>query len=472
MTFSWFRRHLQYGNGAVSIFVVFITIVVGTVFYLRGQELMRADIHNHVEALVLRASLLAEPHVLATIRKAEDAQMIDYAKIVQRLNVFRTENPEIRFIYILRPTKEINTFTFVADADSLHPFPPYYDLNHDGFIDASDELAPPGKPYDVSAQPEIQQALYEPTISAEPYSDQWGTYISAYAPIPGHDQYETLVIGIDIDIAKYKEMSKSLVTPSLLTLIFCLGIVLGIVVFIELAQKKLQSERRLESDRTILINLTTHQLGAPIATLRWWLEILRDRDRATFGEKDTIIDELETGMHRIEEIMKQLSTASTVASKHFTYNAEPTMMEHFLYDILRRTETMYQARQQTLQASIDSNLPTIRIDRKLIGGVIQEIIENASSYSKKGAIIVVKAYADEQWITLSVADNGIGIPKEDLPHITEKFRRAKNASSIKSVGTGLGLHIARTILEKAGGTLDITSTEGQGTTVTIKLPMR
>ena len=472
MALSWLRQRFQHSNGIVSVFVVLITITLGTVFYIRGQELMSADIQNHLESLALRASLLVEPAVLDTLRTPEDAYKPAYEQVIQTLNTFRTEHPEVRFVYILRPTKNVNTFTFVADADSLHPFPPYYDLNNDGVIDESDELAPPGKKYDVSEQPKIQQAITEPTVSDEPYSDQWGAYMSAYAPIPGHGEYETLVVGVDMDIAKYRELSKSLVTPSLLTLIFVLGVILGTIVFIEIAQKKIQSERKLESDRSILLHLTTHQLGTPIATLRWWLEILRDRDRATFGEKDAVIDELELGMLRIESIMKQLSKVNVVEAKDFFYNAEVTIIETLIHDIVANTKKMYDLRQQTLTVTSARNLPEIRIDRRLIGGVIQEVIENASCYSQKGNKVDLQVSADERWISIVITDHGIGIPESDLPYITEKFRRGTNASSIKSVGSGLGLHIAKVIIKKAEGELLIESTKGKGTSVTIKLPIR
>lgn len=471
MPLSWLPQRLRHSNGLVSLFVVLITISLGTVFYVRGQELMSADIQNHLETLALRASLLVEPGVLSTLRTPDDAYKPAYERVIQSLNTFRSEHPEVRFVYILRPTKNVNTFTFVADADSLHPFPPYYDLNNDGIIDESDELAPPGKEYDVSEQPKIQQALEGPTVSDEPYSE-WGTYMSAYAPIPGHGEYETLVIGVDMDIEKYRELSKGLVTPSLLTLIFVLGIILGTVVFIEIAQKKLQSERKLEADRSILLHLTTHQLGTPIATLRWWLEILRDRDRATFGEKDAVIDELELGMLSIESIMKQLSKVNAVEGKNFFYTAEVTIIETLIHDIVAKTKKMYDLRQQTLAVTFAKNLPEIRIDQRLIGGVIQEVLENASCYSKKGTNVDLSVSADERWITVVVTDHGIGIPESELPYITEKFRRGTNASTIKSVGSGLGLHIAKVIMKKADGELHIQSTEGKGTTVTIKLPIR
>lgn len=472
MALSKLLQRLWHSNGILSVFVMVITLALGTVFYVRGQELMTADIQNHLETLALRASLLVEPSDLSALREPDDANKPVYEEVIQKLNTFRSEHPEVRFVYILRPTKDVNTFTFVADADSLHPFPPYYDLNNDGVITASDELAPPGKEYDVSEQPRIQEALERPTASDEPYSDQWGTYMSAYAPIPGHERYETLVIGVDMDIAKYRELSKSLITPSLLTLIFTLGVVLGIVVFIELAQKKLQSERRLESDRSILLNLTTHQLGAPIATLRWWLEILRDRDRATFGEKDTVIDELDIGMIRIEGIMKQLSKVNIVESKEFLYKAQMTMIEPLIHEVVSDVKKSFHVRQQTLDIEIDRNLPHLRIDGRLIGGVIRELLENASSYSQKNTRTLIRVSADERWLSIVVTDQGIGIPHNDLPHIAEKFHRGSNATSIKSIGSGLGLHIAKSIIKKADGEMHIASTEGQGTVVTIKLPIR
>jgi hypothetical protein len=138
--------------------------------------------------------------------------------MVQLMNVIRTRNPDVRFVYLLRPTEDPNTFTFVADADSLNPFPPYFDLNEDGVVDEEDELAPPGTPYDVSEIPDIHTALERTVVLNEPYTDQWGTYISGFGPVKGPDG-TAAVLGIDIDIEHYQELSERVFSSALYLLV-------------------------------------------------------------------------------------------------------------------------------------------------------------------------------------------------------------------------------------------------------------
>ncbi len=107
--------------------------------------------------------------------------------------------------------------------------------------------------------------------------------------------------------------------------------------------------------------------------------------------------------------------------------------------------------------------------------VIENLFSNACKYSPAGSAISVATMREEDpdgtWAVLTIADRGIGIPTADLPRITERFYRAVNAMEVAD-GTGIGLAGAKQIVEQHGGTIGITSTEGDGTTVTVQLPIR
>ena len=109
---------------------------------------------------------------------------------------------------------------------------------------------------------------------------------------------------------------------------------------------------------------------------------------------------------------------------------------------------------------------TVRLER-----VLGNLLSNAVKYSPEGGIITVKVTKEgDQWAVLSVEDQGVGIPADDLPHIFDRFHRAANiAGQIK--GSGLGLASAHQIIKQHGGTITATSQQGKGATFTVRLPL-
>src|SRR5581483_6719818 len=112
-------------------------------------------------------------------------------------------------------------------------------------------------------------------------------------------------------------------------------------------------------------------------------------------------------------------------------------------------------------------------DRARIARAIANVLSNAVKYSPAGSQIVVELRREDdpagQWAVISVSDEGIGVPKDDLPHLFERFHRAENAL-LQASGTGLGLAGVRSIVEQHGGHVAVESQEGIGTTVRMRLP--
>ncbi|MBR6632956.1 MAG: hypothetical protein IKL05_01490 [Clostridia bacterium] len=130
----------------------------------------------------------------------------------------------------------------------------------------------------------------------------------------------------------------------------------------------------------------------------------------------------------------------------------------------------------------DEYLPEVIADREKIEQILINIVQNAIKYTQDGGKIfitsdfkdvsAVDGISDGKYFTLTVTDNGTGIPEEDLPHIFERFYRVEKARTSDKGGTGLGLAIAKEIAEAHGGTITITSKLNVGTTVNIYLPQK
>lgn len=445
------------------------TVLLSAVFYMRGRELMQGELRERIRTLTQTSALLFSHEDIQRIRTAEDAALPEYVRIVQLMNILRTANSDVRFVYLLRPTDDPAIFEFVADADSLHPFPPYYDLDQDGMIDEDDELVAPGTPYDVSEIPDFAAALEGTLTPPEPYSDQWGTYMSAFSPVLGPDGRPVAVLGIDVDIGHFQELSGRIFSVAAYLLTLLVGVVLSLFAAFILRRRRLEALKQLEVDRTALLDLATHQLGVPLATFRWWLEILREKKTASPDDVEAL-DQLQGGIDRMDHVIRSLQEAAHLQSGSVAYKAERTESEAFVRSITDIARHAFALKNQTIVLECGPALPAVRIDQKLIGGVLSELLENARGYSPENAVVTVRLSREHAMLRIDVEDYGCGIPADDLPRIFEKFTRAKNAHLTKPAGNGLGLYICKSIVEKSGGSIRLESKEGEGTTVTVLLP--
>jgi signal transduction histidine kinase len=117
-----------------------------------------------------------------------------------------------------------------------------------------------------------------------------------------------------------------------------------------------------------------------------------------------------------------------------------------------------------------SNLPVIRTDRDKLKHILQNLINNALKFTEAGHVTVSAHLAGLNRVELSVADTGVGIAAEDLPLVFEKFLQLDASKTRSQGGVGLGLHIVKTFSEVLGGTVQVTSQPGEGTTFTVTLP--
>ncbi len=114
---------------------------------------------------------------------------------------------------------------------------------------------------------------------------------------------------------------------------------------------------------------------------------------------------------------------------------------------------------------------SINIVRDDLDIILTNLIDNAVKYTKEGGTIDISNIVTNKEIRIAISDTGIGIRKEDLDKVFDEFYRSKNARDIEGDGTGLGLPIVRNIIDKYGGNIEVQSTLGEGTTVTISLPV-
>jgi heavy metal sensor kinase len=211
----------------------------------------------------------------------------------------------------------------------------------------------------------------------------------------------------------------------------------------------------------------THELRTPLTIIRGELEAAVQHQHLTPELLDLVGSALEE-TERLRTIVEQLLVVSRL-------DAGDAQMEKVPLDLGQlATSTAEQmlllAEEKSITVRCDAQ-PGVEVegDPSRLKQVVVNLLDNAIRYTGQGGSILVSTAKQDDWATLTVADNGAGIPPEALPHVFERFYRADKARSRYSGGSGLGLAIVKAICTAHHGDVEITSTEGVGTTVTIRL---
>jgi len=226
--------------------------------------------------------------------------------------------------------------------------------------------------------------------------------------------------------------------------------------------------RRLSALRADFVSLVSHELRSPMAAVIGAARTLQERWRALAPEqREAFLALIADETNRLAILIGDVLHTSQIEAGTFSYSFTDVDLSRLVEDAVA-TASLGQD-EVRVTASVSSSLPPIRGDRERLRQVLANLIENAIKYSPAGQEVEVSAQPDNGCVKISVADQGPGIPHDQQRLIFEKFGRADVAGGSKP-GTGLGLFIARSIAEAHGGTVDVRSSPGAGSTFTLTLP--
>lgn len=222
-----------------------------------------------------------------------------------------------------------------------------------------------------------------------------------------------------------------------------------------------------EEQRRMLLADISHELRTPLTIIQGNLEGMLDGIyTADPGRMQGLLDETQT----LARIIEDLRTLSVVESGSLKLQLETLKPAEFLEEFIPMYQSLTESKQVKFSALVPQDLPTIELDPTRIREVLSNLITNALRYSRPGGEIYLQAKLakhPESHLIFTVQDTGAGIPAQDLPHIFERFYKDRDSS-----GSGLGLPIAKSLVEAHGGKIWAESQEGKGTTVSFSLPIR
>ena len=227
----------------------------------------------------------------------------------------------------------------------------------------------------------------------------------------------------------------------------------------------------LDRSRREFVANASHELRTPLTTIKMVLESLSGDETITANEiTKSFLSMAETESARMEALIKNLLTLSKIDSKTMQFDMKPLNITESVQSIANTLSLSADKKGQSLTFSGTFDPVYILGDKIRVEQTIINIVSNAIKYTPDGGKIAMKLESDGEQVKISVADNGIGIPKEDMPRLFERFYRVEKARNSDKGGTGLGLAIARELALAHGGDIVARSEVGKGTIFTIIFP--
>lgn len=245
----------------------------------------------------------------------------------------------------------------------------------------------------------------------------------------------------------------------------------------ELSLKLLEANEQLkkeQKERSEILSNISHDLRAPITAIRSALDFLRSGQDISMADYVYSIDIIDNRTKNLENLINDMYYLFCVedTSKELTFEKVevlPFLEEYFFY---LKADTEYKNKKLHFYISPDLKC-SINIDVHKMIRVLDNIMTNAAKYSGDGASITLNAELDDSNnLNISITDTGIGIPKDAIPHIFDRtYRVSASRTPDSDMGSGLGLSIVKTIVERMDGEVRCQSEEGAGSTFTISLPV-
>jgi two-component system phosphate regulon sensor histidine kinase PhoR len=228
--------------------------------------------------------------------------------------------------------------------------------------------------------------------------------------------------------------------------------------------------KKMDQVRRDFVANVSHELRTPLSILRGYIETLLDSPTPR-EELTRILRVMERHSDRLELLVEDLLTLAQLESGNPNLQMETVDLSSFLPEMVRDWEKKLTRKQLKIIVDLPTELSPISVDRTRLQEALYNLLDNAVKYSREHGEIRVSARRREGELELAVSDDGIGIAKEDLPRIFERFYRADKARSPDKVsGTGLGLAIVKHIAQLHGGRVEAESEFDKGTTIRVVLP--
>ncbi len=245
----------------------------------------------------------------------------------------------------------------------------------------------------------------------------------------------------------------------------------GGVVGAVLVIRDITALQELDRKKDEFLSVASHELRTPLTTIKGYTQLLaQTANELPPNDRSSYLTAVLGEIDRMMGLISELLDVSRIETNRLQIHPQPIRWREFL----ERRASAFRVQNAVRNIRLETSIPESRVvsvDPDRMRQVIDNLLSNAVKYSPDGSDIEISAALENDSMVTSVADHGIGIPKDELPQLFERFHRARNVSSRYYGGLGLGLYISKAIIDAHRGSISVAGEEGKGTKITIRVPL-
>lgn len=226
---------------------------------------------------------------------------------------------------------------------------------------------------------------------------------------------------------------------------------------------------QVEELKTNFLSMMSHDLKTPIARIQGMTDIVTHDPNPLSPKQKEAIATLSKSSQELLEFVSSILNLGRIESKELKLHLQSRDPNSLIKEVAGKLEYLAHSKQISIKTELEP-LFSVKMDVDLMRQVFSNLIENAIKYSPENSSILITTEEADGAVVIQVADQGQGIPEDELPHVFTKFYRSKNAKSSQIKGSGLGLYLAKYFVELHHGSISVDSQVGEGSTFTVELP--
>ena len=232
--------------------------------------------------------------------------------------------------------------------------------------------------------------------------------------------------------------------------------------------RDIEETRELDALKSEFVALASHELRTPLTGIYGFSRLLMDDDEVSIEEWREWAGYIHSEAAHLTTIVENLLNVSRIESGTLDLRTEPVDVNEVIDTVLRS----FDGGSELHSFEIAGDLERVVLgDRNKLVEVLGNMVDNAVKYSPRGGVVRIEGAAGRELLSVSVTDEGVGIPPDELPTVFERFKRVSNPETEHVRSTGLGLYLARELVRQMGGTIHVSSVSGEGSTFTFTIPL-
>ncbi len=233
--------------------------------------------------------------------------------------------------------------------------------------------------------------------------------------------------------------------------------------------REVTADRELDRMRDAFVATVSHELRTPLTSISGFLEMMQEEEQGLGESGRRYLEVIRRGTERLHALVEDLLLIAQIEAKRVELQIGPVDVAELTSRSVEAMRPSADDKGVTLEL-VSDHPPIVQGDGNRLTQVFDNLVSNAIKFTNDGGAVTVSVADDNGNVRLVVADTGIGVPVEEQGQVFSRFFRASTATRLAIPGTGLGLSISRALIEQHGGTITLTSAEGEGTQVVVTLP--